>query len=121
MIDLKGKMILVTGGSRGIGAAIVRTLVEVGTEVVLHYGRSREKAEAVAGEIGRERCALVGANFEAKYSLLIIDELGFVPLSKTGAGHCQTNLSQPAKGAGPRRSGRQLPPLGQGGGTALSD
>ncbi len=64
MIDLKGKVILVTGGSRGIGAAIVRTLVEVGAEVVLHYGRSREKAEAVAGEIGRERCALVGANFE---------------------------------------------------------
>ncbi len=31
-----------------------------------------------------------------------------------GSWHCQTNLSRPAKGAGPRRSGRQLPPLGQG-------
>ena len=36
-------------------------------------------------------------------------------------GHCQTNLSRPAKGADPRRSGRQLPPLGQGGGTVLSE
>jgi transposase InsO family protein len=29
------------------------------------------------------------------------------------ARHCQTNLSEPAKGAGLRRSGRQLTPLGQ--------
>jgi hypothetical protein len=35
--------------------------------------------------------------------------------------HCQTNLSRPAKGAGPMRSGRQLTPLGQGGGTVLSE
>ena len=33
--------------------------------------------------------------------------------------HCQTNLNRPAKGAGLRRSGRQLTPLGQGGGTVL--
>ena len=33
--------------------------------------------------------------------------------------HCQTNLNCPAKGAGLRRSGRQLTPLGQGGGTVL--
>jgi hypothetical protein len=33
--------------------------------------------------------------------------------------HCQTNLSGPAKGAGLRRSGRQLTPLGQGDRTVL--
>jgi len=33
--------------------------------------------------------------------------------------HCQTNLNGPAKGAGVRRSGRQLTPLGQGGRTFL--
>ena len=33
--------------------------------------------------------------------------------------HCQTNLSWPAKGAGLRRSGRQLTPLGQSGRTVL--
>jgi hypothetical protein len=33
------------------------------------------------------------------------------------SGHCQTNLSGPAKGAGLRRSGRQLTPLGQSGRT----
>ena len=35
------------------------------------------------------------------------------------SGHCQTNLNGPAKGAGLRRSGRQLTPLGQGGRTVL--
>jgi hypothetical protein len=35
--------------------------------------------------------------------------------------HCQTNLNRPAKGASPRLSGRQLTPLGQGGGTVLSE
>ena len=34
-------------------------------------------------------------------------------------GHCQTNLNGPAKGAGLRRSSRQLTPLGQGGRTVL--
>ena len=40
-------------------------------------------------------------------------------LAEPIAGHCQTNLSGPAKGAGLRRSGRQLTPLGQGGRTVL--
>ena len=34
-------------------------------------------------------------------------------------GHCQTNLSEPLKGAGLGHSGRQLTPLGQGGRTIL--
>ena len=38
MIDLTGRVILVTGGSRGIGAAIARTLAHAGAHVVLHYG-----------------------------------------------------------------------------------
>ncbi len=42
-------------------------------------------------------------------------------LSNPGGGHCQTNLNRPAKGAGPTRSGRQLTPLAQGGGTVLSE
>ena len=62
MIDLEGRVVLVTGGSRGIGAAIVRTLAGAGAEVVIHFGRSREKAEALAGEVGPGRCVTVGAD-----------------------------------------------------------
>src|SRR5690349_8016208 len=62
MIDLKGKTILVTGGSRGIGAAIVRALAEADAKVLLHYSRSREAAEAIQVAIGRASCHLLQAD-----------------------------------------------------------
>ncbi|KQS01486.1 short-chain dehydrogenase [Sphingomonas sp. Leaf357] len=50
MID--GRTILVTGGAKRLGAVIARALAADGARVVLHYGSSRELAEALAGEIG---------------------------------------------------------------------
>lgn len=50
MIDLGGKTILVTGGSRGIGAVTVKVLAKAGASVILHYGRSQAEAEKVAQE-----------------------------------------------------------------------
>jgi 3-oxoacyl-[acyl-carrier protein] reductase len=61
-IDLTGKTILVTGGSRGIGEGIVRALAREGANVVLNYTRSRDRAERIADEIGRERCLPLGAD-----------------------------------------------------------
>ena len=51
MNSLAGKVALVTGGSRGIGAAIARTLAQHGADVALTYSASGDKAEAVAAEI----------------------------------------------------------------------
>ncbi len=62
MADLKNKSVLVTGGSRGIGAAIARSVGAAGGEVVLHFGRSRAAAETLQQEIGRERCHIVQAD-----------------------------------------------------------
>jgi NAD(P)-dependent dehydrogenase (short-subunit alcohol dehydrogenase family) len=42
----------------------VRALADAGAEVVLHYGRSRDRAEALADEVGRERCTLVRADLD---------------------------------------------------------
>lgn len=62
MIDFSGKVILVTGGSRGIGAAAVKALVKAGGDVVVHYGSNRVAAEATAQEAGEDHCRLVQAD-----------------------------------------------------------
>jgi 3-oxoacyl-[acyl-carrier protein] reductase len=48
---LQGKVAIVTGGGRGIGAAISRVLARHGAAVAVNYSRSAEKAESVAAEI----------------------------------------------------------------------
>jgi len=47
VIDLAGRRVLVTGGSRGIGAACCRLFAEAGAAVWVHYGHRREVAERV--------------------------------------------------------------------------
>jgi 3-oxoacyl-[acyl-carrier protein] reductase len=49
---LGGKRVLVTGGSIGIGAAAVKAFAEAGAKVAIHYNKNKEKAEALAAEIG---------------------------------------------------------------------
>jgi len=52
--DLDGKVVLITGASTGIGAALAIAFAEQGAKVALHYNSSKEKAEAVASEIGKK-------------------------------------------------------------------
>jgi NAD(P)-dependent dehydrogenase (short-subunit alcohol dehydrogenase family) len=49
--DLAGKVALVTGGSRGIGAAVAQALASAGADVVITYLNSRQAAENVAAEM----------------------------------------------------------------------
>ena len=51
MTQLKNKTALVTGGSRGIGAATAKALAAEGARVAVNYGGSKDRAEAVVADI----------------------------------------------------------------------
>ncbi len=62
MIDLAGQVALVTGGSRGIGRAVVRLLARAGADVAITCQSRVAEAELVAGEVRQlGRRAWVGA------------------------------------------------------------
>lgn len=67
MARLEGKTALVTGGSRGIGRAIVIELAREGARVALNYQKNEEKAKAVADEVAKfgGKVMLVKANVAA--------------------------------------------------------
>jgi 3-oxoacyl-[acyl-carrier protein] reductase len=50
-VDLVGKLALVTGGSRGIGAALARAMAEAGASVVVNYRENESAAQQVVEEI----------------------------------------------------------------------
>ena len=47
--------VLITGGSRGTGAAIAKKCAEYGARVIVHYNSNLKEAEAVAASIG-DKC-----------------------------------------------------------------
>ena len=51
MTSLKGKTVLVTGASRGIGRASALALAKLGAQVLIHYGSAAKEAEDVVAEI----------------------------------------------------------------------
>ena len=66
MIDFTGKTILITGGSRGIGAATVRQAVAHGGKVLIHFGSNRTAAEALAREVGEASVSLCQADLASE-------------------------------------------------------
>ncbi len=61
-ISLEGKVALITGGSRGIGAAAVRMFVGAGAKVLFNYEKARQQAEDLVKELGAANCAAVQCN-----------------------------------------------------------
>lgn len=62
---LTGKAALVTGGSRGIGAAIVRRLAAEGASVAFTFVSGKDKAEALAAELAKKGAKAVALQADA--------------------------------------------------------
>jgi len=61
-MSLSGKVCLVTGASRGIGAAIAERYAEAGATIVIHYGSDKEAAEKVSSRIPGDQHIVLGTD-----------------------------------------------------------
>ncbi|KAA2248745.1 3-oxoacyl-ACP reductase FabG [Solihabitans fulvus] len=93
MNDLTGKVALVTGGSRGIGAAIARRLADAGAAVALTYVQAADQARGVAKQIEADggRAAIIQAdltqpNGAAEAVEQTVRELGRIDILVNNAG-----------------------------------
>lgn len=96
---LDGKVALVTGGSRGIGEAIVREMAAQGAEVAFTYRSSSERADQIAAELTDEGCKVKAfksdaASFEDSEKLIkeLIDGYGKIDILINNAGITKDNL-----------------------------
>jgi len=78
LFDLRGRVAIVTGSSRGIGRAIAARLAEHGAEVVISSRKSEacvQAADAINAACGRKAAIAVGANISSKDELRrLVDE-----------------------------------------------
>ena len=68
-LSVSGKVALITGGSRGIGAATVRMFSAAGAKIVFTYQKAKSQAEALAKECGGEKnCRAIASQLNSPES-----------------------------------------------------
>src|SRR5690349_13948442 len=93
MKELHGKLCFVTGGSRGIGRAIVQAMNRAGADVAFTYQHSKEQAEELARslDVNGTRCRAYQANVASgeemqKAIKQVIADLGPITILVNNAG-----------------------------------
>jgi 3-oxoacyl-[acyl-carrier protein] reductase len=93
MFDLSNKTALVTGGSRGIGAAIAKTLAGQGATVAISYNRSQDRARQVVTDIESRGGTAIAVQADASSSdgpsaliRQVVDRLGGLDILVNNAG-----------------------------------
>lgn len=96
---LEGKVVLVTGGSRGIGEAIVRNMAQNGATVVFTYRSSAESSEKIANELRADGCTVDylqsdASDYAACEQLVstVMEKHGRIDVLVNNAGITQDNL-----------------------------
>jgi 3-oxoacyl-[acyl-carrier protein] reductase len=80
-LSLSGKVALITGGSRGIGAAAVRMFVAADAQVAFNYQKAKAPADALVQELGPDKaaafpCDLTGTDTARELVAATVDRFG---------------------------------------------
>ncbi len=100
-INIKNKVVLITGASRGIGAALARAFSKEGAKVILNYCNSEKDAYNVLTEIAtyNSGCSLYKADITVpneveKMYKYVVDKYGRIDVLINNAGVCDDNYIQ---------------------------
>ena len=74
-LSLEDKVALITGGSRGIGAATVRAFVAAGAQVAFNYQKAKSRAEALTKELDGKCVAFASDLSSSENSKILVDEV----------------------------------------------
>ncbi len=99
MLNVENKVVLITGGSRGIGEAIVRKFAKQGAKVAFTYRSSSERSDAIVAELNAEGADTTAfqsdaGNFDQAADLVaaVIEKYGQIDVLINNAGITKDNL-----------------------------